>query len=327
MEISSLLDVALSLVFIFFVFSLFVSGTVEFLNSLVEKLAELLKESLGKLVSASQLAAFYDHPLVHVKSGKKPISYLSGRSFSTVVLDLLAKETGASALGSYAFFQELRKAAQTAVPAAGSLLAFVQPFLREASGFEDFERRLETWYDGYMEQVSGWFKQYAQRIVRIVAVVITLFFNLDTIHLTQRLLNDDTLRARLVSEAERVAARSDAALGQDASFRSYLAGRLPDVVTADGAIRTDLTAMQQVQVRATYLQYLKDNVEGFSLPVGWKFRPGSSFGDGCSQVLHAFASWSLLGWVLTATALSFGAPFWFDLLVRLVNIRNVGNKP
>ncbi|QKG55223.1 hypothetical protein GKZ68_00355 [Hymenobacter sp. BRD128] len=36
---------------------------------------------------------------------------------------------------------------------------------------------------------------------------------------------------------------------------------------------------------------------------------------------------TLLGWVLTAAALSVGAPFWFDLLCRLVNIRNLGIKP
>jgi hypothetical protein len=34
-----------------------------------------------------------------------------------------------------------------------------------------------------------------------------------------------------------------------------------------------------------------------------------------------------LGWLLTAAALSIGAPFWFDLLCRFVNIRNLGIKP
>ncbi|UOQ54342.1 hypothetical protein [Hymenobacter cellulosivorans] len=34
-----------------------------------------------------------------------------------------------------------------------------------------------------------------------------------------------------------------------------------------------------------------------------------------------------LGWLLTAAALSFGAPFWFELLNRLVNMRNQGLRP
>ena len=33
------------------------------------------------------------------------------------------------------------------------------------------------------------------------------------------------------------------------------------------------------------------------------------------------------GWVLTALAVSLGAPFWFDLLSRFVNIRSGGRPP
>ena len=36
---------------------------------------------------------------------------------------------------------------------------------------------------------------------------------------------------------------------------------------------------------------------------------------------------TLIGWVLTVGAASFGAPFWFDLLLKVVNVRNVGKNP
>ncbi|MBE5322046.1 hypothetical protein IM793_23020 [Pedobacter sp. MR2016-19] len=36
---------------------------------------------------------------------------------------------------------------------------------------------------------------------------------------------------------------------------------------------------------------------------------------------------SIAGWLLTAIAISFGAPFWFDLLNKLINIRATGEKP
>lgn len=35
----------------------------------------------------------------------------------------------------------------------------------------------------------------------------------------------------------------------------------------------------------------------------------------------------LLGWLTTAIAISMGASFWFDLLSKVVNVRNTGNKP
>lgn len=35
----------------------------------------------------------------------------------------------------------------------------------------------------------------------------------------------------------------------------------------------------------------------------------------------------VFGWVLTAAFTTLGAPFWFDLLGRLVSVRGNGNKP
>ena len=59
-----------------------------------------------------------------------------------------------------------------------------------------------------------------------------------------------------------------------------------------------------------------------------------------SQTLRSVLSWPsqdetppepwylrLLGCVLSAVAISLGAPFWFDLLNKLMNIRNAGKKP
>ncbi len=34
----------------------------------------------------------------------------------------------------------------------------------------------------------------------------------------------------------------------------------------------------------------------------------------------------LLGWILTGIAISMGASFWFDLLSRLVKVRNTGKQ-
>lgn len=35
----------------------------------------------------------------------------------------------------------------------------------------------------------------------------------------------------------------------------------------------------------------------------------------------------IVGWFLSAVAISMGAPFWFDLLGKVINVRNTGNKP
>ncbi len=36
---------------------------------------------------------------------------------------------------------------------------------------------------------------------------------------------------------------------------------------------------------------------------------------------------AILGWMVTAIAISMGANFWFDLLGKVINVRNTGGKP
>ncbi len=35
----------------------------------------------------------------------------------------------------------------------------------------------------------------------------------------------------------------------------------------------------------------------------------------------------IFGWLLSALAISMGVPFWFDLLSKVINVRNTGSKP
>lgn len=40
-----------------------------------------------------------------------------------------------------------------------------------------------------------------------------------------------------------------------------------------------------------------------------------------------FKAINILGWIVTGFAISLGAPFWFDLLSKIMSIRQAGNKP
>jgi hypothetical protein len=53
-------------------------------------------------------------------------------------------------------------------------------------------------------------------------------------------------------------------------------------------------------------------VELNKLPAGWS-------GD--------WSNWRPFGWLVTASSALFGAPFWFDVLKRLTNLRGTGPKP
>ena len=61
-----------------------------------------------------------------------------------------------------------------------------------------------------------------------------------------------------------------------------------------------------------------DRLEELAFPVGWEDpnRP-----DGWKWPVF------VLGWLLTAVAVTFGAPFWFDLLGKVSNLRAAGPRP
>ena len=57
-----------------------------------------------------------------------------------------------------------------------------------------------------------------------------------------------------------------------------------------------------------------ENLEAF--PIGWSAPPSSTL------------DWlkTLLGWIITTAAVSLGAPFWFDLLGKVSNLRGSGGQ-
>jgi hypothetical protein len=64
-----------------------------------------------------------------------------------------------------------------------------------------------------------------------------------------------------------------------------------------------------------------DKLQQLGLPLGW----------GGGRAADFLTNWhwtaGIAGWVLTALLVMLGAPFWFDLLSRLVNLRNTGPQP
>jgi len=85
---------------------------------------------------------------------------------------------------------------------------------------------------------------------------------------------------------------------------------------------------------------LRTKIETLGLPIGWRACDDKTAGvatpflwcasDGSGRwewtVLMAVPG-MLLGWLITAAAVSLGAPFWFDTLKRVVSVRSAGKAP
>jgi hypothetical protein len=149
------------------------------------------------------------------------------------------------------------------------------------------QTNIENWFDDAMDRVSGWYKRKAQLITLGVAFVVTIGLNVDTFVIANSLYRDSSVRAAAVTAAQETVKQP-----------------------LEGYPQPPLTRMKKAQEELQRLQ----------LPIGW---PDPGFkGDNFYQVIR-----KLMGWIFTAFALSLGAPFWFDVLKKLGNLRSAGQKP
>jgi hypothetical protein len=187
---------------------------------------------------------------------------------------------------------------------------------------------IEKWFDDKMERVSGWYKRKTKLLLFLWGLLLAIMFNADTILLTNALWNNDTLRESVVAQAERMAQAPAPAVTNGTPAPEVSASPCP--VQPSPAPSPPLEA-QSLECVATQVQ----NLEALKLPLGWPDLAEWSWSEWSWQVSDDARVWQsgsefivkILGLLLTAFALTFGAPFWFDLLNKFVNFRASGAPP
>ncbi|WP_250285785.1 MULTISPECIES: hypothetical protein [unclassified Frankia] len=168
---------------------------------------------------------------------------------------------------------------------------------------------LAAWYDDTMDRLSGWYKRRVQRFLIVYALLVTLALNLDAIALTNALWEDRSLRAAAVEAAA-----------------TQMDPPGPVTVSTDGTATDGTATNGPADAADQAVQAIRD-AGALRLPLGWA--GAGSDNAGPRAVPDDVGGWAvkILGWLFTTLALSLGAPFWFDLLGRLVNMRSTGPKP
>jgi hypothetical protein len=92
-----------------------------------------------------------------------------------------------------------------------------------------------------------------------------------------------------------------------------------DRLWKDDGFREGLVAQVEHQQEATSGEKALDRLEELRFPIGWEESNRPQGADGWAL--------AILGWLLTGLAITLGAPFWFDVLGKLSNLRAAGVKP
>jgi hypothetical protein len=193
-----MLDVAIGLSLVFFVFSLALTAANEALDAWLKLRASNLERGLRELLDDEDgtrfAKAFFDHPLIYplYRGAYDPASrtlpsYIPARNFSLALLDLVA---GPAAPGdTNAPSDKVRRVVNLAIKTGG--------------GDPDRARaELEAWYDSAMDRVSGWYKRRTQVVTFCLALGVAVLCNVNTIAIFQALQVDANLRSTLVEQAK-----------------------------------------------------------------------------------------------------------------------------
>ncbi|MCM3886720.1 hypothetical protein [Frankia sp. R82] len=234
-----------------------------------------------------------------------------------------------------------------ALPPSAAKTALTAAVVRARGDRDKVVAELAGWYDQAMDRLSGWYRRRIAVFLLGYAIVLAAAFNLDTIGIARALWQDGPVR-----EAAVTAARATLDDRTPADPSSAASGT-PDPATSAGSARTSgassdpagssagsgdstdpagspssSSAAAEGVVPATEeaVRAVRD-ASGLALPIGWV--RASDGRDDPREVPDSVSGWLLkiLGIALACFALTAGAPFWFDLLGRLVNMRSTGPKP
>jgi hypothetical protein len=324
---SRILEVAIGIIFVFLLVSMICSAIREAIESWVKARAAFLEEGIRELLhdrhAVGIARSVYTHPLIYglyldeyrprvatrplsalARGGNLP-SYIPARNFALALLDIAARGTGQRGEASGPATPELSLAlarANVLNIENGPVQRVLLGAIDTAQG--DLERAIanvSAWYDSAMDRVSGAYKRATQKLLLAIGLTVAVVLNVNTIAIAHHLFRDDVERATLVARAQAVA--------RDSSF-----------VSGSGEA-------QYARARAA--------LDSLRLPIGWDdvrlvLPWGTSAvrdASGSVRALREFRPWEhvfepIVGWLLTALAAMLGAPFWFDLLNRMMVVRS-----
>ncbi|MBD8544839.1 hypothetical protein IFU00_21410 [Oxalobacteraceae sp. CFBP 8761] len=265
---STVMEVVIGMAFCYGSLALTVTTLQEALSAAFSLRAGMLRAGIQRMLRDPQFTgtarAVYAHLLIsahddltdpHAPPHPGP-SYIEPANFAIALIDAISG--GGIALDS----------AIAAVPDPQLRRVLNTLYVQTGGDVQRFQAALGGWFDSTMARLSGAYKRRQLLVSFLLALLLAILLNIDSINLFQTLWRHPALAAGI--------------------------GAVPAALDAN--LVSDLA----------------------TLPLGWASFP---------PVLDAAFVLQVAGWLITASTTLFGAPFWFDILQRAINLRSTGAKP
>lgn len=306
-----LLEIAISLIFIYLLLSIFAMVIMEIISTLWRMRGELLKESIKKLLfttdrNSNGIENFYRQPIIKFLGDnatswiwldklfnldqKKMPSYMKAEDFYDNLLSYLNKNQ---------FSQDLKNIEDTIGKnefLSDDTKNHLKFLIHKSNGeISVFKANIERWFNETMERANSWYSRQVQYLLLVIGFLLAFFVNADTIAIFKKLDQDPILRSQIVQKAEQYVKENDSLQTMKPSPENL--NEIKKEI--DDEYLTLMTESQDI------LHWEKDEIRDLN-EMGWVFK--------------------IIGFLITATAISLGSNFWFDMLKKVINIRTLG-KP
>jgi hypothetical protein len=307
---SAILDVLIGLITIFLLLSLTATAIREAFETLFKARAVMLERGIRELLDdpteSGLVRRLYEHPLVFGlykgsydpkevrRHGGDLPTYIPTKNFSGALLDIAIRGQRA---GPYATehsepiftTEELRRAVRR-LPSPKLRHALITAIDDARGDLDKVRANLEGWFDSSMDRVSGWYKRRTQMWLFVIGAVLATSLNVNAITIANHLWADKAARDALVRQAEQIQS--------DTTIRNNL--RDTSAATAEARARSSMS-----------------DLESLNLPIGWDHLPPR----GPATNIFDYVFQIVVGILVTALAVTLGAPFWFDALNKVMVVR------
>ena len=360
---TTILDVAIGMIFIYLLLSLLSSAANEMIETILKQRAVYLERGIRELLEPGTksgadglVSQLYSHPLINslfegtyeksgIKSAARYIkgtnlpSYIPSRNFALALMDLAAPSTaptdqsgaaGATSSSSTSPGKDaellrakvekienpqVRQALTTLIDAAGNDVVRVR-------------MNIEDWFNSSMDRVSGWYKRRSHAIVLVLGLLVAILVNADTVLIVRKLASDRPLRESMVAAADAYARQNAIQSPSTTSTPSTTSAccgpnstSTPTANTAPAAPCVSDECKGHEDTPQCKLKITQCQIAALGLPIGWGSETDPRLQWNPKQVPQIIKT-HILGWLLTALAISLGAPFWFDMLNKFIVIRS-----
>jgi hypothetical protein len=217
-----------------------------------------------------------------------------------------------------------------------------------------FKIHLETWFDRTMEQATEWYKRKIQFVLFLIGLLLAWFFNADTFSIVDKLSNDKAAREQMVTLAAAYMENNKEIRNPDAVYDARISAteirnaksKVDSLLLIKKQLEADIAKANTILGAGAWLpdvvmvKTIKGTGERIFTPevdevLLLKTKEVASVPDGKIAIsdqekigyFFGLFCYHFLGFFVTAIAISLGAPFWFDLLNKLMRLRSSAKQP